>query len=175
MKITRSNIYLIGMMGTGKTAVGKLMAEKLQMEFLDSDHLIEEFAGRKISEIFATEGESKFREMEREFITSGHPTHGCIVSCGGGLATIEGIMDRMKSMGTIICLWANPTIIYQRIKDDQNRPLLQVKDPLSEIEKIVAGREQIYMSADLVVNTDKLSLEKTVETVISELESMAAN
>ncbi|MDA8990299.1 shikimate kinase [Opitutales bacterium] len=155
------------MMGSGKSAVGELAAERMQMEFLDSDRSIEKIAGKKISEIFKTDGELHFREMERSFIKSGHPAHGCLVSCGGGLASIEGMADQLKSKGLVICLWANPETIYQRIKDDQNRPLLRVKNPLAEIQKLIEVRKEIYLNADLVIQTDKLTLSQTVDTVIS--------
>ena len=79
----RKNIYLIGMMGSGKSTVGKMVASKTNMHFLDSDKIIEENDGKSVSEIFSNYGENKFRELERDFIRNGHPKNNCIVSCGG--------------------------------------------------------------------------------------------
>jgi len=167
MKGQKPNIYLIGMMGTGKTSVGKLLAQRLGMEFLDSDCSIERKIGLEIKQIFQAEGESKFRALEDEFITSGHPVDGCIVSCGGGLVAIDGMMAKLKSKGIVVCLWANSETIFDRVKNDRSRPLLQVKNPLLEIQRIINRRQEIYLKANLVIDTDTLKENEVVDAIIN--------
>ena len=162
----RKNIYLIGMMGSGKSTVGKMVASKTNMHFLDSDKIIEENAGKSVSEIFSNYGENKFRELERDFIRNGHPKNNCIVSCGGGVCMIDGIMKSMKSMGLVVCLWAEPETIYNRIKNDNNRPLLQVQDPLNEIVAIINSRRNTYLMADYVIKTDDLKTDGVAQEII---------
>ena len=86
------NLYLIGFMGTGKSSAGLLTAQKLNLQFIDSDQQIENQIGSSISNIFKIQGEKKFRELEKKFIQSGHPQTGCVVSCGGGLPIPEGMV-----------------------------------------------------------------------------------
>ena len=86
----RPNLYLLGFMGTGKSSVGRKVAARLKLKFLDSDAEIEKSAGMQINDIFAKYGEEKFRQMERDFMESGHPESGCVISCGGGLCCREG-------------------------------------------------------------------------------------
>ena len=162
----RKNIYLIGMMGSGKSTVGKMVASKTKMHFLDSDKIIEENAGKSVSEIFSNYGENKFRGLERDFIRNGHPKNNCIVSCGGGLCMIDGIMKSMKSMGLVVCLWAEPETIYNRIKDDKKRPLLQVQDPLNKIVTIINSRRNTYLMADYVIKTDDLKTDGVAQEII---------
>src|SRR5687768_5670956 len=90
------NLYLVGFMGTGKSTVGRVLAQRLGMRVLDSDAEIERRAGQSITEIFAARGEAGFRELEREFVESGHPAEGCIVACGGGLVLQEGMIPRLR-------------------------------------------------------------------------------
>ena len=123
----RKNIYLIGMMGTGKSSAGKLAASEMSMNFIDSDQSIEEIAQKSVNEIFASEGEKSFRDMEKEFIQFGHPQDNSIISCGGGLCMNEGVLEEMRSRGTIICLWAEPETIFDRVKNDNTRPFSRLK------------------------------------------------
>jgi shikimate kinase len=155
--LPRRNLYLIGFMGTGKTAVGEMTAKKLGLRFVDSDHEIARKQGREISTIFEQSGEKRFREMEMEFIVGGHPEHGCLVSCGGGLPVAEGMLELLKRRGMVITLWADPETIYQRTKDNSTRPLLQVDDPLREITDLLASREATYLAADQVISTETRS------------------
>ena len=160
------NIYLIGMMGTGKTTVGRMVASSIQMDFIDSDNEIERKTGKKINEIFKKDGEKRFRELEEEFICKGHPNENCLVSCGGGLCVIDGMIEKLKTMGLVICLFANPSAIFERIRSESHRPLLQVNDPVFEIKKIIEERKDTYLKADLVIQTDNLSPDEVTQRII---------
>lgn len=158
-----SNLYLIGFMGTGKTAVGKLAADHLGLSFIDSDVEIERKSGKTISAIFDQLGEEAFRLMEKDFILDGHPSHGCLVSCGGGLPIPAGLLDLLKERGRVVALWASPESIYQRTKEDSARPLLQVDDPLGKITDLLAAREPVYRNAHEIISTEKRSPQAVCE------------
>ena len=158
------------MMGTGKSSAGKLVASQLHMDFIDSDNSIEEITQKSVSEIFSCYGEKRFREMEAEFIQHGHPSENCIISCGGGLCMNEGAFETMRSKGLIICLSAEPETIYQRVKNDDKRPLLKVKDPILQIKNILRERRNTYQKADLVIETDDLQLNDIASRIINAAE-----
>jgi shikimate kinase len=153
----RSNLYLIGFMGTGKSVVGQLAAKMLGLSFLDSDLEIEKKHQTSISKIFKIHGEIGFRKMERDFIQSGHPKTGCLISCGGGLPIAEGMIEILKSNGKVFTLWASPKTIFERTKKNSSRPLLQTEDPLSKIAELLSEREIRYRMADKIISTDAKS------------------
>ena len=165
-KQKKQNLYLIGMMGTGKSVIGRIVAEKLGLSFLDSDHEIEEQTGLSINEIFTVFGEEKFRELEHSFVTQGHESEGNLIACGGGLCVAQGMLERLKEMGLVICLWASPETILSRTQTDSNRPLLKVDSPLAEIKRILAQREKRYLGADKVLSTDNRSIEQVARLVV---------
>ena len=148
------NLYLIGFMGTGKSTIGRQVASQLGLQFMDSDQAIEDAEGRSIADIFQTEGEAAFRKLERQFVESGHPTTGCLVSCGGGLVTQPGMMERLRELGIVVCLQASAETIYERTKTNAKRPLLQVDDPLGRIREMLKQREPFYRKASTHVLTD---------------------
>lgn len=150
----KPNIYLVGFMGVGKSTVGIRLARELNYSFFDSDDVIEKRIGKTISEIFADEGEAAFRQYEREFIDSGHPSEGCVVSCGGGLVVQEGMTEQLKSKGVVICLSASVESIIRRTQRNKNRPLLDVDDPEARVRKLFAEREPIYMNAGICISTE---------------------
>jgi shikimate kinase len=152
------NLYLVGFMGTGKSAVGRLVTRRLGMTLIDSDTAIEKRYGGPIREIFEKEGEERFRELEKEFIEKGHSEEGCVVACGGGLVIQPGMLDLLKTRGVVICLLASAESILRRTKGNKNRPLLNVEDPLEAIRKMLAKREPIYRKAGTLVLTDNRSL-----------------
>jgi len=152
------NLYIAGFMGTGKSTVARVLANRLGMSWLDSDLQIEKEQGKPIPEIFARDGEEAFRKMERDFIESGHPGRGMIVSCGGGLVTQSGIIEQLKSKGVIVCLLASPETIFERTCSNRNRPLLDVADPLERIGAMLSEREPIYRMAGTQILTDHRSL-----------------
>ncbi len=153
-KQSRPNLYLVGFMGTGKSTVGRGLATRLEMEFIDSDHAIEAREGRPIPEIFATKGEPYFRKLEKEFVESGHSSTGCVVACGGGLVVQPGMIDVLKARGLVACLFASPGTILRRTSGNRNRPLLNVEDPEKRIANLLAEREPVYLKAGTCIFTD---------------------
>lgn len=149
-------------MGTGKSAVGRALAESLGMRLLDSDQEIEHLAGKSIATIFEQEGEAAFRTLERRFIESGHPAGGCVVSTGGGLVTQPGLSELMRANGLVVVLCASPETVYERTRHHTHRPLLQVEDPLEHIRKLMAERELAYREAGIQVMTDNRNLREIV-------------
>lgn len=150
----RPNLYLVGFMGTGKSTVGRLLAERWRMRYVDSDQAIVEKAGRPIADIFATEGEPYFRSLELDFVRNGHPAEGCVVSCGGGLVVQPGMVEELKKRGLIACLFARPETILKRTGTNRNRPLLNVEDPLGRIRELLAEREPVYLKSGACFTTD---------------------
>jgi len=160
------NIYLVGFMGTGKTTIGRVVAQKLSFELLDSDHEIERVKGKTIPEIFEQEGEPAFREMERAFILNGHPAVRTVVACGGGLVVQPGMLELLSSKGVVICLHASLETILKRTQGNRNRPLLNVEDPMERIRALYTAREPIYRRSGTLILTDGRPLNDIVSHVI---------
>lgn len=153
------NIVLVGYMGCGKTTVGKNLARICRYTFLDTDEWIEEQQGRSISEIFATDGEEAFREMEtqciRTLIEGGLERH--VISTGGGMPVREVNRGLLKKLGKVIYLRVQPETVYERVKGDTKRPLLQCEDPLAKIRQMIESRTPAYCeSADYTVCVDDM-------------------
>lgn len=159
------NIYLIGFMGVGKSVVGRHLGRYLRMPFLDSDAAIEKAAGKTIARIFAEDGEAAFRQLEREFIERGHPEHGVIVSCGGGLPVQAGMTDLLRGKGVVICLFASPETIIRRTVGNPKRPLLNVADPEKRIRDLMDERNPVYMRAGIGVCTEGRTVHEVVRSV----------
>lgn len=149
-----ANLYLVGFMGTGKTTIGRAVANRLKYQLLDSDHEIEIKEDATVAEIFADKGETYFREREREFVESGHPARNTVVACGGGLVVQEGMLKRLQAKGVVVCLHASLETILQRTSGNRNRPLLHVDDPMVRLRELYADREPIYRRAGAVILTD---------------------
>ena len=153
-KQLKPNLYLVGFMGTGKSAVGRSVANRLGYTFIDSDQAIEKAAGRSIKEVFDSGGEAAFRKLERQFIDEGHVSECCVVSCGGGLIAQPGMLDLVRAKGPVVCLLASAETILERTKGSEKRPLLNVEDPLVRIRELLAEREPIYKKSGTEVLTD---------------------
>lgn len=161
-----TNLYLVGFMGTGKSVVGRQIAQQLGFQFFDSDREIEHTQGKSVARIFAEEGEARFREMEREFIEHGHPADRCIIACGGGLVVPPGRLALLHVRGVVICLHASIETILERTMRTKHRPLLQVENPEQRIRALFAEREKIYGRAGTMVLTDRRSLREIVGHVL---------
>ena len=159
------NIYLVGFMGTGKTAAGKILAHKLGKEFIEMDAVVEEREGKTIIDIFADEGEAYFRALEKELLTELSHKSDLVISCGGGLICNEDNLRMLKETGTVVNLAAAPRTIYERIKDATHRPLINVKDPLKRIEMLLDQRQPYYLQAHHVIDTNALSAREVAERV----------
>ncbi len=160
------NLYLVGFMGTGKTTVGRAVAQRLGFAFMDSDHEIERQEGRSIADIFASAGEPAFRDLERAFVEGGHPPSRTVVACGGGLVVQPGMPARLAERGVTICLHASLETILERTGRQNDRPLLDVPDPAERIRALMAIREPIYRSVGTLVLTDARPLRDVVTHVI---------
>jgi shikimate kinase len=160
------NLYLIGFMGTGKSSAGLLTAQKLNLQFIDSDGQIETLIGSSISNIFKIQGEKKFRELEKKFIQSGHPQTGCVVSCGGGLPIPEGMVEILKSKGKVFSLHASLETIVERTSKNDSRPLLQSVNLRNEIKSLLRKREPRYLLADQVISTEQRRTEQVADEIV---------
>lgn len=160
------NLYMIGFMGTGKSSICRRVAHRLGMQHIDVDDEIVRESGMSITEIFDTHGETHFRQLESTFIKTGHPDVGCIVSCGGGLVTQEGMATLLKSKGILFCLHASVETILKRTSGNTKRPLLQVEDPQARIREMLEERQPYYSQAQASVLTDHRGIPEIVEHVI---------
>lgn len=152
------NLALVGFMGAGKSTVGRLVARQLGLTFLDTDEAIEERAGTSIAGIFASEGEAAFRARERALIEELRTREGLVISTGGGMVCQPGNMEALKASSLVVCLWASPDTIWERVRHQTHRPLLQVADPRAEVARLLALREPFYREADVLVNSGLRSL-----------------
>ena len=160
------NIVLVGFMGVGKSATGRLLAERLNREFLELDEIIEKKEKLNIAQIFEKKGEAYFRKVEKEVVKESVTHKAVIISAGGGAIIDEGNFKNLKENGIIVSLKASPDVILKRVKGLSTRPLLNVPDPKKKIEELLAKREQYYNKADFSVDTDNLSVEEVVEKII---------
>lgn len=164
-----SLIFIVGFPTSGKTSIGKLLAKKLEVDFFDTDQLIEEKTNKTISEIFESEGEGSFRLLEKEILESLKGTTG-IVSTGGGLPCFHSNMETMLEMGTVIYLLVDFEILLGRFRDkkaSENRPLLnQQGDVRAVLEKMWDERSSIYEKASIVIVANKSTKQQVVNELI---------
>ncbi len=159
------NIVLVGFMGTGKTTVGELLAQKTGMPLLDMDSLIVERAGKSINDIFAQDGEPHFRRLERELVQELSSQTGHVISTGGGIVlNPDNIADYEKS-GLVVCLLASPETILDRVRHDTSRPLL-AGDKEAKIVELLESRKPLYEAVAHMIETDGLSPEEIAEGII---------
>ena len=159
------NIALIGFMGTGKSSVGRLVADQLQFKFLDTDELIEQRAGKSIAQIFEQDGEVAFRKLEQEILREISALKQVVISTGGGLGANEANVASLKEHALVVCLWAPPQIVWQRVQNQSHRPLLKTSDPQAKIRELLAQREPIYRQADILTNTEVRSVKEVTQHV----------
>ena len=160
------NLALIGFMGTGKSSVGRFAAAQLQYDFVDTDELIERRAGKSITRIFSEDGEPAFRELERQLVAEMVDWRKKVISTGGGLATNDANLASVKQHALIVCLWASPEAIYERVKHQTHRPLLQGPDPLGKIRELLEQRTRFYKQADVLVHTGTRSVREVTQQVL---------
>ncbi|MFC1953060.1 shikimate kinase [Chloroflexota bacterium] len=164
----KTNVALIGFMGTGKTAVGQLLAKELSRKFIEIDWLIEKQAGRTIPEIFRDDGEIGFRELEIEATKMIAGKNHCVIACGGGIVLNKINIDRLKESGQIIYLTASSNVILRRTSGEKGtRPLLAVENPAQTIKELIIFRQPFYeRAADIIINTSKLNINAVVHKII---------
>jgi len=159
------NIILTGFMGVGKTSVGTRLARDLGFVFVDTDELIEADQKVTITEIFSSFGEQYFRDVEVRVIARTLECEGQVVATGGGAVIREENRKAFKENGVTVCLVARPEVIFERIRHETHRPLLQVPDPPGRIRELLAVRAPFYHQADFLIDTS----DRTVDAVISEI------
>ncbi len=147
------NLALVGFMGTGKSTIGRLVAELIQFGFVDTDALIEEHLGRSISDIFAREGEAAFRQYEKQALEGLGRQNNLVIAAGGGLVVDPENMASLKAHALVVWLVASPETIWERVKTQTHRPLLQGPDPLGKIRAMLQTREPAYRQADVFIHS----------------------
>ncbi len=169
----KSNIALIGFMGTGKSEVGRLLAARLKFKFIETDALVEARAGKSISRIFDEVGEIGFRELEIEVVKDVARERRAVIACGGGLVLNKINIDRLKERSVIVLLTATPSVILKRVAAQAGqRPLLDVDNPAMVIRDMLKSRKPFYTAAaDTVVDTARLTPHQIIEEIINRLES----
>jgi shikimate kinase len=155
----RDNLYLVGLMGAGKTTVGRLLAKHYGCTFYDSDHEIEARTGVKIPVIFEIEGEAGFRKREEATIAELTGLSGIVLATGGGAVLSETNRAHLKQNGVVIYLRGMPEHLHERTRHDRNRPLLQTENPLARLRELFKQRDPLYREvADIVVDTGRQSV-----------------
>jgi shikimate kinase len=168
----RKNLVLVGMMGAGKTTVGRLLAQRLQRDFYDSDEEIERRCGVRIPVIFDIEGEAGFRAREAQAIAELCALEGAVIATGGGAVLAEENRRRIAERAIVVYLHARPGHLWHRVKHDRNRPLLATPDPQKKLEELYAQRDPLYREvADLVLDTGKQSVQTLAKDLLARLDA----
>ncbi len=171
--IPSENIFLIGLMGAGKTTVGRALARHRRLEFLDSDQEIEACCGVGIPTIFEIEGEEGFRRREVAKIDQLSQRHGIVLATGGGAILNPVNREHLRTRGTVVYLRGHPHELYMRTRHDRNRPLLQTDDPYKKLQALYAQRHPLYMeTADIVLETGRQSVQSLVRKLEASLPVM---
>ena len=153
------NVFLVGLMGAGKTSVGRLLARRLGKTLYDCDHEIERATGVRIPVIFEIEGEAGFRAREQRMLAELVRRTNVVLGTGGGAVLAQENRELLKAHGTVVYLCASPADLWQRTRHDRNRPLLQTDNPLQKLTELYRERDPLYREvADLVVDTGNQSL-----------------
>ncbi|MDH5471403.1 MAG: shikimate kinase AroK [Gammaproteobacteria bacterium] len=170
--MTKTNIFLIGPMGAGKTTMGRQLARKLHFQFYDSDHVIEERTGADIPLIFEKEGEDGFRKREQQVIDELTQMDNIVLATGGGAILLPENRQNLKNRGTVIYLHSHIEHLIERTRHDKNRPLLQTNDPEAKLRELMKIREPLYKeTADIIINTGKKSIRSVISAILDKLQS----
>jgi shikimate kinase len=166
------NVFLVGMMGAGKTTAGRLIARRLKRPFYDSDHEIERRCGVRIPVIFEIEGEAGFRAREAQVIAELCARKGIVLATGGGAVLDAENRRRLAASGTVVYLHARPAYLWQRVRHDRNRPLLATADPQKKLEQLYAERDPLYREvAAIVVDTGRQSVQALTRDLLAQLDA----
>ena len=169
------SLILVGMMGAGKTTVGRALARRLKRSFHDADEEIERRCGVRIPVIFEIEGEAGFRARESQVIAELCALDNAVLATGGGAVLAEENRRRIAERGTVVYLHARPSHLWQRVRHDRNRPLLATAEPLRKLEELYAERDPLYREvADLVIDTGKQSVQTLAKDLLVRLEGICS-
>ena len=164
-------LVLVGLPGSGKTTVGRQLARRLHLPFVDSDHAIEQRLGCTIREYFEREGEDRFRDIESEVLADLCQNHHGVLSTGGGSVLRPINRERLRQHGHVFYLRSSPEEVFRRLRNDQNRPLLQVADPQARLRDLFEKRDPLYReTAHYVIETGRPSVSTLVNMIVAQLE-----
>lgn len=172
------NIFLVGMMGAGKSTIGKQLARQLNKVFLDADQEIERKTGVTIPIIFEIEGELGFRQREAQVIAELVHEKNLVLATGGGAVLLPENRQILSEYGVVIYLRATPEELFVRTRHDRGRqrPLLQEENPLAKIEKLCKEREEFYLEvANIIIDTNKQKVPTIISTIIEQLHALSSN
>jgi shikimate kinase len=165
----RTNIVLIGFMGSGKTSIGRLVAARLGFQFIDTDAVIVERAGMPITEIFERHGEAWFREQETATLRSLSVVNRAVISTGGGIVGREENHTLLRALGLVVWLTASEEVIFERVSRNKKRPLLQTPDPRATVRELLEQRRPLYEAvAQFTLETSTLAHEATASALVAE-------
>lgn len=165
--MNRTNIVLVGFMGTGKTSVGKKLAASLGKTFVDMDEIIVEREGKPVSKIFEEDGESKFRALERALVQELAGKPNLVIATGGGIVLNPKNIEDFSATGFVVCLHAEPETILKRLKGDRTRPLLASTDKMERIINLLEARRPLYDSIPDRVDTTTLNRQAVVDHILT--------
>jgi shikimate kinase len=164
------NVFLVGMMGAGKTTAGRHIARRLKRPFYDTDHEIERRCGVKVPVIFEIEGEAGFRQREAMVVAELTALEDVVLATGGGAVLAAASRHLLAARGTVVYLHALPEALYARVRQDRNRPLLATADPLARLRELYAQRDPLYREiADIVVDTGPQSAQGLARHLLARL------
>ena len=161
------NIALLGFMGTGKSTVAALLARRLGRRIVEMDAVIEQRAGKPIANIFAEDGEPRFRQMERELISELAAQRGLVISCGGGVVLNPANVRDLGATGLVVCLTASPQVVLQRVAAATHRPLLEGGDKAQKILSLLASRAALYAAVPHGIDTDARTPEEITDLILT--------
>lgn len=164
-------VALIGLPGSGKSTVGRQLARRLSLPFLDSDSVLEQRLGCSIRAFFEREGEDRFRDIEEEVIDDLTQTHTGVLATGGGVVLRPANRQHLRERGHVVYLRSTPEEVFRRVKHDVNRPLLQVQDPMARLRELHAARDPLYReTAHFIIETGRPSVSTLANMIMMQLE-----
>jgi shikimate kinase len=170
------NLILIGFMGSGKSSVGREIARRCELRFLDTDSMIRQKYGKSIPEIFAAYGEPAFRDEEHQVLLRLRAAQPMVLATGGGIVLQPRNRSVLRSLGAVVWLTANEEVIWERVSRNQNRPLLQTKDPRSTVRDLMETRYPLYReTADITVETSGLTHQEVANRILLAIRNWATS